>query len=230
MKEITALHGFLGQPADWQQFPLPINPINLYELKWDTLPLCAKQLNDTTHTPSILMGYSLGGRVALHALIDQPTKWKAAIIVSAHSGLSNTPEQERRIIHDQQWANRFRTEPWEAVIDAWNGQKVFANSSFKFDRKESDYDREILALMLENGSLGKQNNLIPQIAKLPMPILWLTGAKDTAYCEIASTVNLTHPLSQKMTIPEVGHRLPWEKPQLFLEVCHHFIASTHEFH
>jgi 2-succinyl-6-hydroxy-2,4-cyclohexadiene-1-carboxylate synthase len=227
---IWTLSGFLGLPADWNGFPLK----NLLTVDWQTfmlnsLPEWGKAFNQWViqqgQGPRILMGYSLGGRLALHALIDQPQLWQAAIIISAHAGLTDSQERMTRLQRDQDWAKRFENENWISLMEAWNAQEVFATDSFSFNRQESDYQRFKLVQALVGGSLGNQADLRLQIISLPFPILWLTGSQDHRYCQIAQSLVFSHPDSYWKQIEGSGHRVPWSQPEVFCQTITTFLKQ-----
>jgi 2-succinyl-6-hydroxy-2,4-cyclohexadiene-1-carboxylate synthase len=162
----------------------------------------------------VLMGYSLGGRLALHALLQEPQRWRGAIIVSAHPGLVDAEERQKRYKQDCLWAQRFRQESWQELMTAWNQQPVLQTSCYHFLRHEKDYQRETLAYVLEHASLGLQNDLRPLLSKIEVPILWITGADDILH----HVIDFKHPLSSCTQIIHAGHRVPWDQPHLF-EIC-----------
>ena len=229
---ITALHGFLGLPADWSHLPpdkfrlyhihapnieIPFPPTNLW--KW------ANAFNQSTAKvgPRILMGYSLGARLAMHAILDtSPSPWDAAVIISAHPGLISNMEKKKRLTKTEEWATRFENEPWDTLIEGWNSQEVFSKIDAFFSRKESDYQREQLAGLLRHWSLGHQDNLRPSLEKLSIPILWIAGEKDQTYSEIASSMHFSHPSSRVWIAPNSGHRVPWEQPIAFQQQLNAF--------
>jgi 2-succinyl-6-hydroxy-2,4-cyclohexadiene-1-carboxylate synthase len=227
---VWALSGFLGLPADWNFLPWK----NLTAVDWqmfalNSLPEWGKAFNHWVvqqgKEPRILMGYSLGGRLALHALIDKPQLWQAAIIVSAHTGLTDNQERLIRLQRDQGWAKRFECENWISLMEAWNGQEVFAADSFSFNRQESDYQRVKLVQALVGGSLGSQADLRQKVASLPFPILWITGNQDHCYCQIAQSLAFSHPYSYWKQIERAGHRVPWSQPQAFSEAIATFLKQ-----
>lgn len=217
---IYALSGFLGCCHDWQVFQelQQLNPIDIYSKHLSApnhgLEAWAESFNrlaanDTK--PKVLLGYSLGGRLALHALCQKPELWQAAIIISAHPGGIANPAD--RLIDDELWAKRFENDPWPDLMQAWNQRSVLATSQALI-RHEHDYDRIKLADTLRHWSLGHQKALLPVINKLSMPILWMAGEKDPTYCKLLN--NLPDHI-QKTIIPNAGHRLPWDNPTKFQE-------------
>ena len=108
----------------------------------------------------VLLGYSLGGRLALHTLLDaafiHPGLWDAAVIVSAHPGLSVGSANERslRIAADERWAERFERDPWPRLVNDWGAQPVFCGKPWPLARHERDFDRDELRSALSSWSLG----------------------------------------------------------------------------
>ncbi|MBA3722384.1 MAG: alpha/beta fold hydrolase [Parachlamydiaceae bacterium] len=228
---IIALHGFLGLPEDWDHLQmLQLHGIDLNSFQWNSLDDCGKHIcgiasENIKDEKPILMGYSLGGRIALHALIQQPKLWKAGMIISAHPGLDTEAEKRNRFNLDESWARRFEEEEWDSLIDAWNRRAVFAEDNYHFQRDESKYNRKELAAMLINGSLGNQANLLQQIEELPMPILWVVGEKDSVYLKIAKKIIFKNPKSRVLVVEDAGHRLVWQKPKVFKQLLNIFIEN-----
>jgi len=77
---IVALHGFLGRPSDWDF------------LRDAGLDVDARELDDIPRSGETLLGYSMGGRLALHALLDG-AKFERAVIVSSGLGLENEADR-----------------------------------------------------------------------------------------------------------------------------------------
>lgn len=198
---IVALHGFLGLETDWN---LPCHTRNLYSLSWNNLWETASQIKPEKEK-SFLMGYSLGGRLALHVLVNDPSKWAGGIIISAHPGLKTKLERKARLKKDQHWAERFKNENWDTLINAWNAQPIFKDS-IVIQRNEKDYDRIILSKMLLNGSLGIQEDLRSQIKQLQIPLFWIAGEKDLPYVQISKEMEQLHRYSKSIILPNSGHR------------------------
>lgn len=202
---IIALHGFLGLPSDWNLFET--SPLNLYSLEWTSLKNCAAQINAMNHFDKpILMGYSLGGRLALHALIQEPSKWSGGIIISAHPGLSDPTEKTDRLKRDEEWALKFEHQEWASLMNDWNNQEVFKHSVHP-QREEKDYDRSKLAAILRTCSLGKQEDLREQIRQLQIPLLWIAGEKDPVFSKLAREMELLHSYSHAVIVPNASHRV-----------------------
>jgi 2-succinyl-6-hydroxy-2,4-cyclohexadiene-1-carboxylate synthase len=231
--EIFAIHGFLGRPQDWEIIhpaSLPIDnfvSIDIYDIANPTLGFAgwAKRLNSKaakSRSPKILMGYSLGGRLALHALLQQPAYWDGAIFISTHPGLEHAKHREIRRNQDRTWSEKFIKDPWIKLMHDWNAQSAF-NNTVEIERLEKNYSRNILSESLRGWSLGNQDFLIPHIAQQPIPILWATGEKDASANNKHYSLEFLHPFSRKITIPEAGHRILWDQPKLLFQHIFDFI-------
>lgn len=181
---IRTLSGFLGLPSDWDFLPWP-------------------------HDPSrgdVLLGYSMGGRLALQLLEQQ--RFRAAIVVSA--GL-NAPDEERRQ-RDDAWARRFESEEWSSLMRDWNAQPVFGGHTLP--RREEDYDRAELARQLRESSPAVLPP--PKLESIETPLLWIAGERDAKYVEIARRAVERLPRAELWICPDAGHRVPWEQPDAFV--------------
>jgi 2-succinyl-6-hydroxy-2,4-cyclohexadiene-1-carboxylate synthase len=186
---IRTLSGFLGLPSDWDFLPWPHAPYD-----------------GTLAADDVLAGYSMGGRLALRVLESQ--RAAKAVIVSA--GL-NAPDEER-VRRDEAWARRFESEPWPSLMLDWNAQPVFGGHVV--ERREEDYDRAELARMLRE--LSPAVLPPPRLESIETPILWIAGARDAKYVDVARRAVARLPHAQLWICPEAGHRVPWEQPEPFV--------------
>ena len=111
---IWALHGAFGDARDWDglasELDSEVRPIDLWSPEHDlSLAEWGRVFNRTVSdadSEPILLGYSMGARLGLHALIQEESPWKAAILVSPRPGIE--PEKRRaRRKSDDTWLQRF---------------------------------------------------------------------------------------------------------------------------
>jgi 2-succinyl-6-hydroxy-2,4-cyclohexadiene-1-carboxylate synthase len=238
---IYALHGFLGKTTDWEKLfchlpdSVAIHTIDIFRdfpiaefWQWADYfheKIEKEKVQDSSPRKRVLVGYSLGGRLVLHALLRKPELWDAAVVISAHPGLKSSEEKEQRRKTDEQWARRFEEESWNTLMHDWNDRDVFKSDRFHFQRSEKDFSRQMLAKALREWSLGNQKYLFPEIRELPMPICWMVGALDKAYASSVSAESIAgcHPQSCVRVIPQAGHRAPWEKSEVFRDYLSIFL-------
>ena len=181
---IRTLSGFLGLPGDWDFLPWP----------------------HSASEGDILLGYSMGGRLALRMLEEH--LFRCAIIVSA--GV-NAPDEERRK-RDEEWARRFESEEWSWLMRDWNAQPVFGGHVI--ERREEDYERAELARQLREWSPAVLPP--PRLESIETPVLWIAGARDAKYVEIATRAVDRLPNAELWICLDAGHRVPWEQPEQFV--------------
>jgi 2-succinyl-6-hydroxy-2,4-cyclohexadiene-1-carboxylate synthase len=196
---IWCLHGFLGRGSDWEFLGMPHCAPSLF--CGDSLARVSEAEPD-----DVLLGYSMGGRLALRILAEKP--FRKAVIVS--TGISAYGEERRAA--DEAWARRFESEDWTPLMDAWNAQPVFGGHVM--ERREEQFDRTALARALRDWSPAV---LAPaDLTTIETPILWIAGERDTKYVAEAERAVELLPSAELWICPGAGHRVPWEQPDAFV--------------
>jgi 2-succinyl-6-hydroxy-2,4-cyclohexadiene-1-carboxylate synthase len=195
---ITCLHGFLGNPRDWDflrdaGFAIKTPPLDAIPPRGD-----------------ILLGYSLGGRLALHALLAG-AHYNRAIFVSTGLGIEGDSARTARRASDEAWARRFESDDFDVVMAAWNAQPVLAGPSLP--RTGDDYDPRAL----REWSSGALPPVASRLHELTIPTLWIAGARDAKYVAEAKRASSLVPGAEAVIIENAGHRVPWEQPAEFIE-------------
>lgn len=232
--EIICFHGFLGRPGDWkslsleQEIDAAFSYPDLFADSAGILPYCDWAGNFSSHykdssSNRFLIGYSLGGRLALHAVLHNPGLYRGVVLISSHYGLSSPPEKAERLAADRRWAKRFRAEEWGILMRDWDSQPVFRGDAHPFQRKEKEFSRETLAQALEVWSLANQENLKEQLEKLSIPILFIAGKEDVRYAALAETLRFSNSHSACWIAEGAGHRVPWQQPEAFRRRLSDFI-------
>src|SRR6185295_6190451 len=78
---------------------------------------------------SVLVGYSLGGRLALRAAIRSPSSFSAVVLVGATAGIEDGPMRVQRAEADEKLASWMEAMPIEDVVSLWERQPLFADQS-----------------------------------------------------------------------------------------------------
>jgi 2-succinyl-6-hydroxy-2,4-cyclohexadiene-1-carboxylate synthase len=241
------LHGNLQTPKVWTQYkdtfthlmdngnalPFDVEMVDLWVKGTDgTLPwaehFCEEVSGKQEHANQSqwLIGYSLGGRLALHAIVQEASLWAGAIIVGADPGFTNEQEKIKRLRADQAWGRRFLDEPWDNLTNEWDGQPIFVGRPNSAPRDENDFNRDQVSRMFDVFSNGRQQNLIPDLSRLSSPpILYVSGEEDSKYCEIGRRLEKECPTVTHAVIPLAAHRVPWENPVVFSRVVQDFIKT-----
>jgi len=184
------------------------------------------QVRSQNRRTNFLLGYSLGGRLALHALTAEPNLWAGAIVVAAHPGLSNASERIRRRTRDRVWAKRFAREPLELVFADWDAQQVFQQVPCPLPRSLTTFSRTRAVAGFERFSLGLQADLRPVLQQLDLPpILYVAGGRDGKYCQLGRDLTALCPTMTLVTVPGAAHRVPWEQPAEFAAIARAFVGT-----
>ncbi|WII72473.1 alpha/beta fold hydrolase [Bdellovibrio sp. 22V] len=233
------LHGFLGRPSDWavvkahlpQRENLRIfTPDYFKEMSlgpqhsfanWGANFTKFVELHGCSADRNILIGYSLGGRLALHAFEKKPALWHKLILVSTNPGFNdphetfdpNSEERRQRWMSDSYWAEEFLKAPWDMVIRNWNAQPVFGGGENEPVRVEKEYSRETLSLALTQWSLAQQKNMRPLLQKNLQKILWLTGERDEKFMEMSRRLAEEVQGLRTEVVPASSHRVIFDSPK-----------------
>ncbi|WP_058912785.1 2-succinyl-6-hydroxy-2,4-cyclohexadiene-1-carboxylate synthase [Entomohabitans teleogrylli] len=237
------LHGFLGSRREW----LPVARGDF--VRWPQLIIdlpghggsagCTahsfQQVSEWLHNTLVsynilnywLIGYSLGGRLAMyHACHGDSRGLQGMIIEGGNPGLASPALREQRLRADRHWAQRLRGEPVEQVLAAWYQQPVFSSLS-DAQRRELVADRrnndpQALAAMLEATSLGRQPDLTPALRQLAIPVHYLCGERDAKFQAIAATLPV-----HSHTIMAAGHNAHREQPGAFAHCLNTIFRQYH---
>ena len=195
---------YAGQPLGFEQW---------------TEGFCQRVQRDLQYEKTFLLGYSLGGRLAMHACLARPDLWSGVIVVSADPGSGGPDEKKLQLEKDKQWAERFRSEPMESLLAEWDDLPVFCSIPNPVPRNPEELDAEKIARLFEVFSKGRQRDLLPELSKLEAPpVLYLSGEEDKKYGELGEKLAASCPIVRHRVIPQAGHRVPWENPESFARV------------
>lgn len=227
------LHGFFGTPNDWTRVVSHLNtdedchcPLipghmntspppasNAFDY---TIDLLNTGISESEDRSKVLVGYSLGGRIALEWAARHPHRFSRLILISSSFGIESEEEKQSRIMWDTLKAEllrkigveRFMMEEWYS-LDLF---KDFANS----DRFQSiiksrlSHSSHYLADTFEAFSPGRQGFFLNKLDTLP-PITYIYGENDTKYATLAKTLG---PIKTVTTcaVKKAGHVVHLENP------------------
>lgn len=193
MSRIIALHGNVGSPADWMPLEMEFGRLEKRCL-WEPGALEFAE-GDT------LVGYSLGGRLALQAAAAAPQKFRRVVVLSAHPGLTTQHERLERLEQDKLWSERAAHLPWAEFLQQWDAQDVLGSGTS--NRLALERYRAPISQAFRFWSLGHQDDLRPALALVSCPLHWITGAKDQKFTALAARAGC----GRHHVIPGAGHRL-----------------------
>lgn len=199
---IVALHGFLGTARDWDF------------LRYAGFDVVTPPLSDIPREGDTLLGYSLGGRLALQALL-KGARYNRAVFVSTRVSAA----EEIR----ESWAQRFERDDWPTLMRDWDAQPLFGGHSLP--RREEDFDRRELARQLREWSPAVLPPAESRLHELALPTLWIAGARDAKYVAEARRAAELAPDAAVEIVAGAAHRVPWETPDAFLSILRRFLDA-----
>ena len=177
------------------------------------------------------VGYSMGGRVALHVALRHPELVSHLALCSATAGIRDDDERADRRRADDDLAARIRTIGVDRFLDEWLAQPMFA--SLSNDRTSAPHEAEVrhansgdgLASSLELAGTGTQTPLWEELPRLDMPVLVVTGEIDAKFTAIGSEMARTiGSNAQHVVVAGSGHSVPFEATDEFAMLLDDFIA------
>ena len=229
--ECWCLHGAVGIAAEWRGFAKRLaaaktgsRAVDLWRFL-ECQPLSLTEFGGALNADAggavfrgsgrSLLGYSMGGRLALHALLEKDHPWQSAVIIAAHPGLESPQERENRCASDAAWASRALTGNWRDFLTDWNSQPVFASSSPRDPAASAALvtRRQEIARSFVDWSLGAQDPLWDRLREITIPVLWVVGENDAKYRALAERSVDLLPNATLSVAPATGHRVPWESEE-----------------
>ena len=178
-----------------------------------------------------LLGYSLGGRVALHFAVEAPQLLWALVIESASPGIADPMLRDARFAADAQLAASIETDGIEAFADRWQAQPLFASQAQLLqavldEQRSQRLDNSTLGLAnsLRSMGAGAQRWLLPELPHISVPTLFLAGALDERYAALAPRMAAAVPGAEYHVIEGAGHTAHLEQPQPYAEFVSDFLA------
>jgi 2-succinyl-6-hydroxy-2,4-cyclohexadiene-1-carboxylate synthase len=247
-RPLCFLHGFMGSTDDWgaivggvneQAFCLRVDlpghgdslnrPSYVYSMEGATQAL-ADVLDEAGIQRCSLVGYSMGGRVALYFALFHPERVRRLVLESTSPGLRTEAERAERRCLDDRRARRIEGD-LGAFLDEWYRQPLFASLDRhglveQMVRTRRANDPGELARALRGLSPGAQPSLWNRLPDLDVPTLVLTGALDDKYRAITEKTAQQIPEARRVVVPGAGHNVHAERPQAFLAHVGRFLDDT----
>ena len=238
---IWCLHGSLQTALVWKPIgnaiesefgSVQVEAVNLYENEYESFGDWREQFYDkveeqTKGEPSLLLGYSMGGRLAMDALVNNPAMWSGVIAVGADPGLISDDARSKQLQKDLEWARRFRTEDIQELLNEWDSLPVFCGRSNCASREISELDSEKISRFFDVFSKARQGNMLPMLRKLKTPpLLYISGCDDIKYTKIGQDLAAHCMQVRHQIIPNAGHRVPWESQDAFISEVSVFIDAV----
>lgn len=178
-----------------------------------------------------LVGYSLGGRLALHAAVRAAgvgsRRFAALVLVGANAGIEDAQECAERRAADERLASWIESTPIAEVVAHWEsvpalaGQPAELVAAQRADRLSHEPAR--LATLLRSAGQGALAPVWDRFPELDVPLLALAGERDRTYVAAAERMAALAPRGRALAIPGAGHAAHLEQPDAFCAALLEFL-------
>jgi 2-succinyl-6-hydroxy-2,4-cyclohexadiene-1-carboxylate synthase len=247
---VLFIHGFTGNSEEWlpiiEQLPETFNyvaidlighgksdkPVNLIYYTTESIVDQIKFIKDklSPYNPIILIGYSMGGRVALSFAATYPKEIKGLILESSSAGIKNESERKKKYEEDLKLIDFINNHTMEEFIELWydqemfNTQRRFSNDKIKKLHKKK-YNNSKIGMMniLKGFSTGIMPPLHDKLKSIPVKTILISGELDTKYTFINSRIARGFKKAKHKVVKNSGHNTHLEAPQRFIEIVTNYL-------
>lgn len=239
---LVLLHGFTGSAASWGAHLDTFAAAGLRVIAFDLLGHGASSAPDDPERyrmercqedvcaalgmlgvgsgEAILLGYSMGGRLALY--LGFSGYFRALILESASPGLASPIEREQRRASDERLAASIERDGMAAFVASWEQLPLFASQrALPAEIRQRLRNQRLqnrpggLANSLRGMGTGSQPALYERLPTLELPVLLLAGELDAKFYAIARQMREALPRASLEIVPGAGHTIHLEQPELF---------------
>ncbi|WP_242144276.1 MULTISPECIES: 2-succinyl-6-hydroxy-2,4-cyclohexadiene-1-carboxylate synthase [unclassified Bacillus cereus group] len=248
---LLLLHGFTGSMETWRSF-LPSwskqfqvitvdivghgkteSPENLVHYDIQNVAVQMIKLLDYLQIEKAhILGYSMGGRLAITMSCLYPERVKSLILENCTAGLETEADRKARRMKDEQLAERIELDGIEAFVNHWENiplfetQKILPQCIKQAVRKERllNHPRG-LANSLRGMGTGAQPSWWNELVGLKMPVLLLSGEYDKKFFWILKNMQKRIQNAKFVKIDKAGHAIHVEQPQKFGTIVEGFLKT-----
>lgn len=188
---------------------------------------CADHLVDTGG-PGVYVGYSMGGRIALHAALAHPTAVERLVLIGATAGIDDDGERASRRDADEALAERIAAIGVTRFVDEWLASPLFAGldepGAQREDRRRNSASG--LASSLRLAGTGTQDPLWDRLHEVEQPVLVVVGAHDDKFRRIGERMVDGLPHATLRVVDGAGHSVHLERPVATAAALVDWLAAT----
>jgi 2-succinyl-6-hydroxy-2,4-cyclohexadiene-1-carboxylate synthase len=166
---------------------------------------------------ALVVGYSLGGRLALRAALREPARYAGLVLVGATAGIEEAAEREARALADDRLASWIEAAPIADVVALWERQPLFADQSETLiaDQRAGRLAQDPVALaqLLRTAGQGVLEPVWHELLTFELPTLAIAGSRDEGYTRAARKIADTAPNAQALIVEEAGHAPQLQRPR-----------------
>jgi 2-succinyl-6-hydroxy-2,4-cyclohexadiene-1-carboxylate synthase len=239
---IVFLHGFLGAGLDWGEIASPLAEdyfcvcpdlpghganitrdfdaqLSIPQLALELRALCAA----LSLSAPIVVGYSLGGRVALAAAVQHPQFMRALMLESTSAGLDIEAERQARAATDDARAAVLLADGIAAFMRTWYAAPLFESLQMrpqllaKLQAARTCNNARWMSKVVSELSPGRAASVWAELPSVRLRTLLLAGALDVRYTESAQRMCAAMPNAVCTVVADAGHNVHLEQPTAYIQ-------------
>ena len=169
---------------------------------------------------SHVIGYSLGGRLALDLATRHPQRLLSLAVIGAHAGLQDPALRRQRVEADLELAGLIRARGMEWFADYWAGLPLFAGQrelgptwTARSRSWRLANNAPGLSASLAGMGQGSAPDRWSHLARIDAPTLIIAGAQDEIYSAHARRLVQLIPRARLALVAGAGHACHLERPE-----------------
>jgi 2-succinyl-6-hydroxy-2,4-cyclohexadiene-1-carboxylate synthase len=185
------------------------------------------ELRQAAGPGAAVVGYSMGGRLALHLAAREPDRFAALATIGASPGIDDAAERRRRRADDEELAAWIESATIEDVVARWERLPVFAGQPEELVAAQRagrlSHDPRLLARLLRTAGQGALPGVWDELQRVEAPILALAGEHDERYLQAARRIALLAPHGDTRPVMGAGHAAHLERPGAVADLLLQFL-------
>lgn len=186
----------------------------------------------TTDGSADLIGYSMGGRVALAFAVRNPGRVRRLVLESSSPGLDTEEERAARRRDDESLADWIEVNGTEAFVARWEvlplfeSQRALAPLVLEAQRRRRLLNHPgSMAASLRGMGTGALPSFWGSLPTLRVPVLFMAGAHDRKFVEVARRMAAATPSARLRVVEGAGHAVHLERPGAWVELVGDFLRE-----
>ena len=176
-----------------------------------------------------LVGYSMGGRIALHVALAAGDRAERLVLIGASPGIADDAQRAARRRADEELAGEIERSSIEEFARRWAQTPVLAGlPAAALDAAHADRLRSTpagLARALRGLGTGALPSLWDRLGSLSMQVTLVVGERDSKFQGIAGEMAAAIPTADVVIVPGAGHAVHLEAPEAIVRQLGHFQHS-----